>query len=1242
MRQWLVSIGLAAMLAALVTPGMAARAVASRSFSAEWEGQTLTRITAGGQVLPDVRAHWQLIDPKTGEPAPADRFVLQSQLVARQGALWLEGEVTAAGRQDAVVDLVLRWEGVSIPLSADGSEQLLLAGKLLNKLPMVSLRCQATGNDSLGLALPADQPLIHEFRDLSGEQAVQLRLPFGFSYRAPRELRMKAPFSILILNTAPQWGFRSVLAEYYRLFPAWFARTTTRSGGWFFANETQNIPNPQHFAFHEGQGDIELDHARGLGMYPYNETGSETIQLPASELPRDYADAIRQMDDLENYKIPDQWKITGGELDESQPRTGNYSFRASSEQKNIARQAAQFFNPPQPLSGPVIVSGWSRAEGVVSHSGLRNDYSLYVDALMANGQWLFGQCAVFSPGTHDWEESRWVINPPSPLVEIRLYAMFRNHTGTVWFDDFQVVTEDQPDENLLANGGFESLGKRTDIQFVRDNAMTDEQGRYRVLITDNWGSDVRPTTPLSLLRFVCNVDPDWQAPEQRLTPAGRGYQFFDRLFQNQPKMDGAYIDGAGAWSCWYLNHRPDHFATISYPLTYEPVTFQVAQHGRQAAYKWLRYLQQQLAPHGRTTIGNMGPTMDAWPSYTAIDIIGIESSHFQDTPLMGYHRFGGYHKPVLPMNFINLHKLDDRETAEEFVLSSAQWGHFPSTGRLVREGYESFGDVCHSYYPALAEMEEVGWEPQPLSSGVAAERFGSGEVLYYTVRAPAEGRQATLTISPAALGSLRQPVVWEAVQLAPVNSQLTSEGLVIELQDGARELTILRISTAANAQQWLLQRAALHCEYGSRVLAPADHTGPLQDLARTIRQLKPGRAANFTQVMNKLGEIKEQAQAITQQLEQVSLQRELADVENTLAEWLLLTSGGQLAITGQRVAPVSASTQVAAQTEAGRSGASLITLWAGDDRDILRPVRRPIPRIAPQSTMELRRELPGARWVTAAWSLPVSDGEPLIIYRRTNVHFTPVIKGQVQRVGGTPPEVAAYKVTVERLGEPLPLTVRGEVAGLTVTPAEQTLGPDETEAVFEVNLQEGMTEIRNLVFKVYTEGQLMEQLEAELRNLPAPPAGDIALAAQGAKATSDSSYSGYDPAVTIDGVWETSGLHWTKKAWASADRASEDGHWLEITLPEPVPVSLIWIYWAIDNSHAFSAQNYDIQVWQEDAWRTVAEARQMPLSTVSQHSWPSTVTDRVRIHQLPGGGPVSRPNIMWVAEVGLFNVGTLN
>jgi hypothetical protein len=124
--------------------------------------------------------------------------------------------------------------------------------------------------------------------------------------------------------------------------------------------------------------------------------------------------------------------------------------------------------------------------------------------------------------------------------------------------------------------------------------------------------------------------------------------------------------------------------------------------------------------------------------------------------------------------------------------------------------------------------------------------------------------------------------------------------------------------------------------------------------------------------------------------------------------------------------------------------------------------------------------------------------------------------------------------------------------------------------------------------------------------------------------------------VTIDGVWETTGLHWTKAAWASADAAVQDGHWLEVKLPRPAPVSTLCVYWAIDNNSVFSSRNIDIEVPDGDGWKAVATVRDNPPSTVTRVTWPPVATDRVRLHQIKGGGPAQRPNIMWVAEVCLY------
>jgi hypothetical protein len=102
---------------------------------------------------------------------------------------------------------------------------------------------------------------------------------------------------------------------------------------------------------------------------------------------------------------------------------------------------------------PLLLTGWSKAENV---SGTKdNNYSLYADCYYQDGTPLYGQCATFSTGTHDWEYSQKIIYPAKPIKELYLYALFRNHTGQVWYDQLSLgdydstvsVHETQP-ENL--------------------------------------------------------------------------------------------------------------------------------------------------------------------------------------------------------------------------------------------------------------------------------------------------------------------------------------------------------------------------------------------------------------------------------------------------------------------------------------------------------------------------------------------------------------------------------------------------------------------------------------------------------------------------------------------------------------------------------------------------------------------------------------------------------------------------
>ncbi len=87
----------------------------------------------------------------------------------------------------------------------------------------------------------------------------------------------------------------------------------------------------------------------------------------------------------------------------------------------------------QQVPAPVIVRGWSKAQGV-SGSPSRG-YSLYCDCEYMDGTPLWGRTASFKTGTHDWQQVEVMILPAKPLKFVTLHCLFRGHRGRVWFDD---------------------------------------------------------------------------------------------------------------------------------------------------------------------------------------------------------------------------------------------------------------------------------------------------------------------------------------------------------------------------------------------------------------------------------------------------------------------------------------------------------------------------------------------------------------------------------------------------------------------------------------------------------------------------------------------------------------------------------------------------------------------------------------------------------------------------------------
>ncbi len=132
----------------------------------------------------------------------------------------------------------------------------------------------------------------------------------------------------------------------------------------------------------------------------------------------------------------------GYEVDEQEKHGGQRSVRCSSDDPQIQHGIGYTVELNQQVAAPLVASAWSKAEDVSGSP--ESNYSLYLDLEFMDGTPLWGQTAKFDCGTHDWQRRTVTVIPPKPVRSVNVYGIFRGKTGTVWFDDFALLTLDLP------------------------------------------------------------------------------------------------------------------------------------------------------------------------------------------------------------------------------------------------------------------------------------------------------------------------------------------------------------------------------------------------------------------------------------------------------------------------------------------------------------------------------------------------------------------------------------------------------------------------------------------------------------------------------------------------------------------------------------------------------------------------------------------------------------------------------
>ena len=142
-------------------------------------------------------------------------------------------------------------------------------------LPLFSVLHAAHGGIAIATPVSASAPVI-----AAGASGPELCIELDAALTARSALRPRsASFELLLFQLdAPQWGFRSALDRYYRLFPAVFAQEAAilRQGNWLPFSSTDTIERSGDFGFAFQEGGSAGAAARkmnrdGVGIFPYLE-----------------------------------------------------------------------------------------------------------------------------------------------------------------------------------------------------------------------------------------------------------------------------------------------------------------------------------------------------------------------------------------------------------------------------------------------------------------------------------------------------------------------------------------------------------------------------------------------------------------------------------------------------------------------------------------------------------------------------------------------------------------------------------------------------------------------------------------------------------------------------------------------------------------------------------------------------------------------------------------------------------
>ncbi|MBI3923217.1 MAG: hypothetical protein HY318_17485 [Armatimonadetes bacterium] len=1211
---------------------------------------SLTALSINGTVVSQGKGGLSLIDPRTGGPPAAGRFSLTAAAKAEGKRVVLSGVVTATGNEETVCQLQARipvgeegwlwWDDMSRSRAIRQGEGYVQA--------VYPLCCVTDPTRRLGLAVGLDpdplQPATLSYDP--NLKCIIVNWFLGFTPRARPEYRMRAPFRIVVYRVLPKWAFRSALDRYYHFHPKKFDWRARHEGLWLFASASESLPNPQHYAYNEGGPPPTNDLPRGLATFPYTCCGDIIVALPPEwGVPKNYDGMMDRLSRWEKIPRLTGWdELSNYDVDASVSHAGERSLRLQSSAPDQMKQVRQTFDMNQREVDPVTVSVWFKAQEVAGPKDL--NCGLWIDMAMSDGENQFGKVVPGEVGTHDWQQLKIALGADKPIANLRAYLLFRQgHKGTVWFDDFAVTAASNPEKNLATNGDFESKAMPWQSPMIRDNVMYDESDHMRYF-ADTWGgADVPPASPINWLRYVLLVNPDQKNPEGRPTASSVDLEKYKTIFEQWPQCRGAYLDGTSGWSTTGFDYCRDHFPCFNDPFQYLGNVYRPCASGMASVVRWVDEFKKRFP--GKLAFGNVWASNRMFPMCMGLDVCGYESSRWYDLEYADYYRAAAYHKPGLYLNYFRIgQQLDTRDGGEKFFRYATAYGLSPSIGRFTDEAYQKFGDLQHLYIPIVKHLFRAGWEPVTHAEAsdpvVRVQRFGTRLPMYFTLLNPSPApREVELVIDAQALRLKTTSVV--AVEMVGSESVALSKhgaSLTTKVTLGPEDVAVVALLPAKGVGAWYRERAAESLQGAAYVYAQTPPTAEAAVLAKRVSDVKSSNVVSIAEMINAvktdLTRLRSEGVKLPEDLKRKSYLRDLDEADRLLNESLLADVGGRVGWKDGRIAPIDGNVQLFAESQP-HSGDVCLTLNSILPGRAVEPAALPASEAKPEKSTGLI--CPPERALSAVADIAFDDAsrKPVTLRRLGHAFFGPVCELSAKSSENASELVVHFRNSDTRPRQ-FELVLRASPQ-ITLHPSEASLNLAGGESrdinvkvTFATGVKSGSYPVT--IFARTDAGVVAERSVVPIVYALPLEAGNLALASAGANLTVDCFYFAYSEKPINDGVVNPVGVAFNAAAWASSE-AVED-HWVEIQWQQPKTVGKAVIYWNVENEVVWTSKHVLVQVKEVNEWKTIAELNQRNVEPVTECRFDSVTTNAIRLLQPRGGGPVVRPNIMWLREVAVY------